>query len=84
MDKFKKGSKKLLNAWAFYDWANSVYTLTIASSIFPIFYSALFLSEIKEVTAFGMEFKKYSLNYFCDGIYFFSCRIFIASIVWYS
>ncbi|MGK0254277.1 MAG: UMF1 family MFS transporter, partial [Mariniflexile sp.] len=32
----EKGSKKLLNAWAFYDWANSVYTLTIASSIFPI------------------------------------------------
>ncbi len=57
----KKGSKKLLNAWAFYDWANSVYTLTIASSIFPIFYSALFISEIKIVEAFGMEFKSTAL-----------------------
>lgn len=52
-----KGSKKLLNAWAFYDWANSVYTLTIASSIFPIFYSALFTSEDELVSAFGFEMK---------------------------
>ena len=64
MAKLEKGSKKLLNAWAFYDWANSVYTLTIASSIFPIFYSALFISEIKNVEAFGMVFKSTALiNY---------------------
>ncbi len=37
----EKGNKKLLNAWAFYDWANSVYSLVIASAIFPIFYGAL-------------------------------------------
>ena len=61
MSKLEKGSKKLLNAWAFYDWANSVYTLTIASSIFPIFYSALFISEIKTVEAFGMVFKSTAL-----------------------
>lgn len=61
MTKFEKGSKKLLNAWAFYDWANSVYTLTIASSIFPIFYSSLFLSEVKIVHAFGMDFKSTAL-----------------------
>ena len=53
-----KGSKKLLNAWAFYDWANSVYTLTIASSIFPIFYSGLFLSDDQLVSAFGFEMKQ--------------------------
>lgn len=52
-----KGSKKLLNAWAFYDWANSVYTLTIASSIFPIFYSALFSTPDQLVSAFGYEMK---------------------------
>ena len=52
-----KGSKKLLNAWAFYDWANSVYTLTIASSIFPIFYSALFTTDDALVNAFGFEMK---------------------------
>ncbi|WP_335965839.1 MFS transporter [Galbibacter sp. PAP.153] len=66
----QKGSKKLLNAWAFYDWANSVYTLTIASSIFPIFYSALFVSEIKKVQAFGMEFKSTALITFVTAFTF--------------
>ncbi|WP_044398442.1 MFS transporter [Lacinutrix sp. Hel_I_90] len=57
MENIQKGSKKLLNAWAFYDWANSVYTLTIASSIFPIFYSTLFASKEDMVTAFGFTMK---------------------------
>ena len=70
MKKFEKGSKKLLNAWAFYDWANSVYTLTIASSIFPIFYSALFISEIKVVHAFGYEFKSTALITFVTAFTF--------------
>lgn len=70
MEQLEKGSKKLLNAWAFYDWANSVYTLTIASSIFPIFYSALFLSEIKVVHAFGTEFKSTALITFVTAFTF--------------
>mgnify|MGYP003640895103 FL=1 len=53
-----KGSKKLLNAWAFYDWANSVYTLTIASSIFPIYYSTLFSTKDELVTSFGFDMKQ--------------------------
>ncbi len=61
MSELKKGSKKLLNAWAFYDWANSVYTLTIASSIFPIFYATLFKSKAVLVTAFGFEMKQETL-----------------------
>ena len=52
----EKGDKKLLNAWAFYDWANSVYSLVISSAIFPIFYGALFRAEgIEKVTVFGGE-----------------------------
>ena len=70
MKQLEKGSKKLLNAWAFYDWANSVYTLTIASSIFPIFYSALFITEIKKVHAFGMEFKSTALITFVTAFTF--------------
>ncbi len=70
MANFEKGSKKMLNAWAFYDWANSVYTLTIASSIFPIFYSALFLSEIKVIQAFGFEFKSTALITFITSFTF--------------
>src|SRR6056297_1209459 len=38
-----KGHPKLLHAWAFYDWANSVYSLVISSAIFPIYYGALTL-----------------------------------------
>lgn len=54
MPKMIKGSKKLLNAWAFYDWANSVYSLVIASSIFPIYYQSLFRSaKIETVIVFG-------------------------------
>ena len=40
-----KGSKKLINAWAIYDWANSVYSLVISSAIFPIYYAALFVDD---------------------------------------
>lgn len=36
----KKGDKKTMNRWAFYDWANSVYPLVISTAIFPIFYSS--------------------------------------------
>jgi len=73
MKTLQKGSTKLLNAWAFYDWANSVYTLTIASSIFPIFYSALFVSnasEVKTVWAFGFEFKSTALITFVTAFTF--------------
>jgi len=34
----EKGNKKIINGWAMYDWANSVYALVITSTIFPIFY----------------------------------------------
>jgi len=77
MDQLQKGSKKLLNAWAFYDWANSVYTLTIASSIFPIFYSALFVSQVeKNVSAFGMVFKSTALITYVTAFTFLIVAIF--------
>ncbi len=56
MKKFKKGSKKILNAWAFYDWANSVYSLTIVSSIFPLFIGAYIKSmNLDKINAFGVQ-----------------------------
>jgi UMF1 family MFS transporter len=71
----KKGSKKLLNAWAFYDWANSVYTLTIASTIFPIFYSALFLNNVKNISFFGYDVKNTALISFVTAFTFFVITI---------
>jgi len=34
-----QGDKKIIRGWVIYDWANSVYQLTIASTIFPIYYN---------------------------------------------
>jgi UMF1 family MFS transporter len=34
-------SKKVINGWAMYDWANSVYSLVITSSIFPAYYEGV-------------------------------------------
>ena len=55
----KKGSKKLINAWAFYDWANSVYPLVISSTIFPIYYGTLF-DDINTISFFDSPFLTYS------------------------
>ncbi len=34
-------SKKVVNGWAMYDWANSVYNLVITSTIFPAYFEAV-------------------------------------------
>lgn len=58
MPKLQKGSLKLRNAWAFYDWANSVYSLVITSAVFPIFYGALFDSSgLETVYVFGSHIR---------------------------
>lgn len=36
-----KGDKRVVRGWVMYDWANSVYQLTIASAIFPIYYNTI-------------------------------------------
>jgi UMF1 family MFS transporter len=71
MANLEKGSSKLLNAWAFYDWANSVYSLVIASAIFPIFYGALFnIKGIKVISVFGTELLSTSLISFVTAAAF--------------
>ncbi len=34
----EKNDKRLINAWASYDWSNSVYNLIVTTAIFPIYY----------------------------------------------
>ena len=34
-------SKKVINGWALYDWANSVYNLVITTTFFPIYYTEM-------------------------------------------
>jgi UMF1 family MFS transporter len=64
MKNLPKGNKKLLNAWAFYDWANSVYPLVITSAIFPIFYGAITIVKNDEgyIINDTVEFLGYNLN----------------------
>lgn len=65
-----KGDKKLLNAWAFYDWANSVYSLVISSAVFPIFYEALFSERSHYITVFGFSLKNSALISFVTAFAF--------------
>ena len=60
MDDLQKGSKKLIRAWASYDWANSVYFLVITTAIFPIYYGSVF-DNISSINVFGLSIKKTAL-----------------------
>jgi UMF1 family MFS transporter len=71
-----KGHPKLLNAWAFYDWANSVYSLVIASAVFPIFYNALFEKDNPYIMVFGHNFKNSALISFVTAAAFLCVAIF--------
>lgn len=59
-----KNDPKTIRAWAFYDWANSVYSLVISTVIFPIYYSAQTSGQtevvdgidVPTVTFFGFKF----------------------------
>ncbi len=77
-----KGHKKLLNAWAFYDWANSVYNLTISSAIFPIFWGALTIVRDDEdniisdtVRFLGIDFNNDSLISYVTALAFLTVSL---------
>jgi len=64
----KKGDKKIINAWASYDLANSVYNLVITATIFPIYYKIVTTTrdandnEVSNIVSFlGFQFKNTTL-----------------------
>lgn len=68
---------KIIKAWTFYDWANSVFPLVITSAIFPNFYDYVTTHEAKEfighnVTFFGREFENQNIYTF---VYAFALSI---------
>ncbi|PHX74342.1 MAG: MFS transporter, partial [Chitinophagaceae bacterium] len=69
-----KGSKKIENAWAMYDWANSSYNLVITSTIFPAYYVAVTsnkdASELSYVKFFSLEIINTALQNYALGIVF--------------
>ncbi|MGC4037683.1 MAG: MFS transporter [Chitinophagaceae bacterium] len=57
-------SKKVINGWAMYDWANSVYNLVITTTFFPAYYAAV--TSLKNfpngVPIFGRYFNNTALK----------------------
>lgn len=64
-------SKKVINGWAMFDWANSVYNLVITSTIFPAYYEAMTAERteggVSYVRFMGREFVNTSLYNYALG-----------------
>lgn len=56
-------SRKVINGWAMYDWANSVYNLVITTTFFPIYFVAVTKSPdgSDKVEFLGRQFTNSSL-----------------------
>lgn len=66
--------KKVVNAWAMYDWANSAYNLVITSTIFPAYYVGITAArqpgEISYVKFFGRSFVNTALQNYALAVVF--------------
>jgi len=61
---------KTQNAWAFYDWANSVYPLIISSATFPIYYGLIFPEDNQKINVFGMNIESTALIFYVTALAF--------------
>ena len=66
----KKGDKKLINGWAFYDWANSVYSLVIGTAVFPIYYESVTSSDGGIIKFLGTEWHNTTVYSYALGLSF--------------
>ena len=66
----KKGDKKLINGWAFYDWANSVYSLVIGTAVFPIYYESITGTDDGIVEFLGTEWYNTTVYSYALGFSF--------------
>ena len=66
-----KGNKKIIRAWAMYDWANSSYSLVITSALFPIYFHAITTTpENNTVRFLGRNFNSDSLQTYAISLAF--------------
>ncbi|MBL0257165.1 MAG: MFS transporter [Bacteroidetes bacterium] len=66
-----KGNKKIIRAWAMYDWANSSYSLVITSALFPIYFHAITTTpESNTVRFLGRNFNSDSLQTYAISVAF--------------
>ena len=67
-------TKKVINGWAMYDWANSAYNLVITSTIFPAYYvgitAASHAGEKSYVYFFGRRFINTALQDYALAVVF--------------
>ena len=54
----EKNNPKVMRSWAMYDWANSVYSLTIVSAVFPAYFESV---TTPEVSFLGLNLQNTSL-----------------------
>lgn len=40
-----KNSSSVIRSWCMYDWANSVYSLIITSTLFPVYFNMVAVNE---------------------------------------
>ncbi len=69
--KLELDNPKIIKAWTFYDWANSVFPLVITSAIFPNFYDAVTSTknETGEIISHTVSF--FGKNFENQNIYSF-------------
>ena len=61
-----RNDPKVVRGWVMYDWANSVYQLTIASTIFPIYFNSVtHTNGSYTVSFFGYEIVNTVVNRRC-------------------
>ena len=62
MEGITTASKKVINGWAMYDWANSAYNLVITSTIFPAYYDAITTTTVHGVESHQVLFLGWRLE----------------------
>jgi UMF1 family MFS transporter len=66
-------NKRITNAWCMYDWANSVYSLTIITAVFPMYYEAV---TDTQVSFFGFTLPNTALY-----SYALSCSFLLTALI---
>ena len=51
----KKNDKKAITGWAMYDWANSTYSLTITTAVFPSYFYGVSGGQGADTNFFGLS-----------------------------
>ncbi len=70
---FPINDKRIINGWAFFDWANSAFALVITAAIFPAYYVAV-TDEVIRVA--GLEMSNSTLYAFAISASYFIIALF--------